>query len=82
MKTILALAICFAFCAPAQAQQAWLDEHPKTYKALWFLTAPLRLAKRVVLVPVREVVTDYRILVCGETPEYADAIAEVILEDN
>lgn len=80
MKTILALALCLCFCQPAQAQQAWLDQHPKTYKALWVLTTPLRVAKRMVLVPVREVVTGYRVFVIGETPEYADAIAETILE--
>lgn len=80
MKAIILTVICLCLCLPAQAQQAWLDEHPKTYKALWFLTTPLRLAKRVVMVPVREVVTGYRVFVIGETPEYADAIAETILE--
>lgn len=81
-KKTLALALCLTFCAPAQAQtvQEWLDNHPKTYKTIWFLTTPLRVAKRLTLVPVREVVTGYRILVLGETPEYADAIAEVIVE--
>ncbi|MCA0314203.1 MAG: hypothetical protein LCH63_10245 [Candidatus Melainabacteria bacterium] len=81
MKALILIIMCLCFCQPARADNTWLDDHPKAHKVLWFASSPFRLMKRFALVPARELTTGYRILVFGENPEHADAIAGLILED-